>query len=413
MLREFLERKPLGATAAGDLFELLYEHDVQETRDILLSLIVSRHSPTASPLAPTAAAFLMAHAPVEYGKEIIEICIGEPAFGQAVVPRLVRGRHTPGWLAQIAPHDVGRFWDWLEANFPGDPYEKDDDGKLVAKSITVSHDIYHFRRGVLDTLLRNGTRAACAAMAELMRKRPQDFWLGNQLAEMRNAARRATWSPPHPRELMQMFADKERRLIRTAGDLHALVIESIKRFDERLHGNPPSTELWNCPSDGKEKIWDPKDENELSNCLKRHIESDLEKRGIIANREVQITRRFGDQATELVDLLVQATPFEENGTQGPCVSVIVEVKCAWNKDLFEDMKQQLYGRYLQRDFDFGIYLVAQFACSVWNREPDWRKDAAGTRIPIPELQLRLDEQAGQLSTQEKKVSAIVIDAGMN
>ncbi len=146
--------------------------------------------------------------------------------------------------------------------------------------------------------------------------------------------------------------------------------------------------------------------------MKRHIEFDLEKRGIIANREVQITRRFGDTPAELVDLLIQATPIEANGDHARPVSVVVEVKCAWNAGLLDDMEGQLYARYLQRDYDFGIYVVAQFACAVWNKEPDWRKGASGTLTPISELQQRLDRQATSLSSQEKNLSAIVIDAGM-
>jgi hypothetical protein len=92
--------------------------------------------------------------------------------------------------------------------------------------------------------------------------------------------------------------------------------------------------------------------------------------------------------------------------------VIVEVKRALNRGLFEDMEQQLYARYLQRDFNFGIYLVAQFACPVWNQGSDWRRNAPGVQTSILELQRRLDEQTALLSSQEKKLSAIVIDAGM-
>jgi hypothetical protein len=265
----------------------------------------------------------------------------------------------------------------------------------------------------LESLLRKGTREACGAMVDLMRKRPQDFWLGDLLAKMRTAARRAVWVTPPPRQLMRLFGNTEQRLIRTAGDLQALLIESLARYQAALGGNSPLEELWNTRREGGITTWDPKDENNLSNCLRRHIENDLERYGIIANREVQIRRGFDDNAAQVVDLLVQAVPFREDGTPGTPVCVIVEVKCAWNRGVFTDIEGQLFDRYLRHDFDFGIYLVAQFDCPIWNRANDSRKLQPGTRVSLAELQSKLNAEAQRLSSPEKKVSAIVVDAAIH
>ena len=413
LFKSLLTTKPVHPSAAADLFHLLFDQDLEWTANLLVSLVESRNAPdSCSPLAPTAAAILMTNAPKMHGSWLIALFRSEPDFGRAAVPRVLRVPQTTAWMNALDPSDVAEFWDWLEQAFPGDPYEDDEDGTIKARFVTVSHDIYHFRNAVLDTLAKSGTREGCGAMVELMRKRPKDFWLGNILAQMRSAVPRSNWSPPNPSDLMTMFAEKERRLVRTAGDLHTFLVESIRRYEEHLHGNPPSTELWNCPQKGSDKIWSPKDENELSDCLKRHIERDLSARGIVANREVQIARRFGDDSAELVDLLIQATPTNPKGNFGRPVSVVVEVKCAWNKRVFDDLEAQLFSRYLRRDYDFGIYVVAQFACQTWNRGDDQRKNAQGIKTSISDLQTHLEGEALRLSSQEKKVTAIVLDAGM-
>src|SRR5262249_24111401 len=117
----------------------------------------------------------------------------DPALGRAVVPRLIRGYHQPsGWLSEIPPRSLVGFWEWVNQNYPGDPYE-DDDG---SGSVTIYHEIYHFRNGVFHTLTRSGTLEACDAMIELIRRRPNEFWLGDILAAMRKTTHRKMWVRP-------------------------------------------------------------------------------------------------------------------------------------------------------------------------------------------------------------------------
>ncbi len=236
-------------------------------------------------------------------------------------------------------------------------------------------------------------------------------WYLVDLADMRKAARRAIWQRPEPKTLMRAFSDLEKRLIRTSGDLHSALVESIQRFEATLHAAPPSLELWNDPKEGTETIWSPKDENNLSTRLAIHFKNDLVRRGIIADREVEIKPRLGPDPAQLVDLLVTAIPFTEDGKPDKPLTVVVEVKCAWNRGVLEDMERQLYARYLgNSELDFGIYVVAYFTCGSWNRKGDARRSDGASKMAIEDLRARLFSQAQKLSSSEKRIDSLIIDA---
>jgi hypothetical protein len=119
----------------------------------------------------------------------------------------------------------------------------------------------------------------------------------------------------------------------------------------------------------------------------------------------------GSDPAQLVDILVQAVPFGEDGKPGKSFTVVVEVKCAWNNGVLEDMEKQLYGRYLANsEYDFGIYVVAYFTCNAWNRPNDARKISGASTMKIDELKTKLCAQAKTLSSSEKRVEVLVINA---
>ncbi len=408
---DLLRNKPLKTTAAYDILQLLASEVPTEAEGLLASLVneIDRDERCSADV-PVAIATLMTNFPTSWAVALLDRIKRDPALGRAVVPPLIREYHQPsGWLSEIPPRSLADFWEWLNQNYPGDPYDKDDDG-----SVTINHDIYHFRNGVFQILTRTGTLEACDAMIELMRKKPNEFWLGDILAEMRKTTHRKKWVRPSASALMQLFAKTDKRLVRTAGELHNLVLESLRRFESELRGSPPSMELWNETAKGKQKFWQPKDELNLSNCLKRFLERDLKEHGVIADREVQIRPRLGTDPAQLVDVLVRAVPFGEDGKPASPVSVVVELKCAWNEGVLLDMERQLYDRYLKNsDMHFGIYAVAYFWCDAWNWENDHRISKGENRTAIIDLKSKLSAQAVSLTSSQKSVESMVIDARLN
>jgi len=411
ILLDLFYTRSIKASAAQDVFQLLVSQEPRETENLLASFIAELDGKEACSIhVPSAMVILMKNFSEEWVIRFLQRIQTDLAFGHAVLRRLIYGGYPADWISKIPPKELAEFWEWLTRNYPGDPYEKDERGGEV----TLEHDIYHFRNGIFSALARSGTPEACGVMVGLMRRRPDDFWLGNVLADMRNTRHRNAWVRTSPSALMQVLASTDKRLIQTAGELHGVVLESLRRFENELHGVPPSMELWNETNEGREKFWQPKDEMNLSNCLKRFLERDLSQRGVIAGREVQVRPRLGNDAAQLVDLEVRAIPFGEDGRPAPPVSVIVEVKCAWNSGVLLDMQHQLYDRYLNNsDMHFGIYAVAYFTCNAWNWQNDARKNSGESCTEIADLRRGLSNQAMSITNSEKRIDSIVIDARLN
>ena len=80
--------------------------------------------------------------------------------------------------------------------------------------------------------------------------------------------------------------------------------------------------------------------------------------GRLADREVQIRRRIGEDRAQLIDILVRAVPIDENGQRAVPVSVVIEVKGVWNDGVMEDIQVQLFDRYLKsNEMNFGVYVT--------------------------------------------------------
>jgi hypothetical protein len=126
---------------------------------------------------------------------------------------------------------------------------------------------------------------------------------------------------------------------------------------------------------------------------------------------VEIKPNLGADSAQLVDVLVRAVPFGENGKPAEPVCVIVEVKCAWNNGVMVDMERQLFERYLKNtDMHFGIYAVAYFTCNAWNSANDARKKSRNSLIEISDMRRALTDQAKALTNSRKLVQSVVIDA---
>jgi hypothetical protein len=120
-----------------------------------------------------------------------------------------------------------------------------------------------------------------------------------------------------------------------------------------------------------------------------------------------VTATSGDRT----DLLIQA-----ESTGGPPLSVVIEVKGAWNSDLMTAMSDQLVDQYLQPDLtDQGVYLVLWFAEAGWHGhdENQKRRRARATRTGTAELDALLTKQAAEVSRERGvAVTAIVMDGSL-
>jgi hypothetical protein len=174
-----------------------------------------------------------------------------------------------------------------------------------------------------------------------------------------------------------------------------------------LKGPNPPTELWN-ESAGPVKVWTPKDENNVSDCLARHLKRDLEAHSVHVARESELRQGTPEAEGDEPDLVVTAPSASGNGEK---LSVVVEVKCSWNKETVTGMEQQLLQRYL-RGLPCGIYIVAHFDCASW-ADTDYRKKQMFSGNSVAELTAVLEAERQRLmASSPLRLDLVVLDASV-
>ena len=320
----------------------------------------------------------------------------DPVFGKEVVSAIdpYRGEN-PTWCSLKEDHLADLFI-WLARQFS----HSTDPSLGGAHWVGPNDRARGLRDGVLNVLKLKGTFDACEALRRVRRELPQLDWLKWVQADAELQARRESWIPPQPRHLLSIFRDHEKRLVQSGEHLLQVIKESLERLEPRLHGETPSVQfLWIPTGRGKSK---PRDESDLSDFLKLHLEEDLKARGIIVNREVQIHKK------EKTDIHVDTFVRSIDGQIIECVSVIIEVKGSWHQELDTAMQTQLKEQYLTNNHcQHGLYLVGWFNCDQWD-EQDYRK-ARAPKLRLEEAQDRFAIQAKNLSLDGVHIEAFILD----
>jgi hypothetical protein len=199
------------------------------------------------------------------------------------------------------------------------------------------------------------------------------------------------------------------RLVRNENQLLEVVIESLGRLEEKLQGETPAApDLWNERDDGSQR---PKGEERFSDYVKRHLQEDLGRRGVVVNREVVIRRGEGESRGERTDIRVDAViQGADVGEYGP-LTVIIEAKGNWYRRLYQEMEAQLASRYLRDNrCKHGLYLVGWFNCVQWDTA-DPRNRTAMRRDPAKVLD-NLRAKAEELFQNELRIEPFIINTAL-
>ena len=146
----------------------------------------------------------------------------------------------------------------------------------------------------------------------------------------------------------------------------------------------------------------------MSDYLKGHLVDDVSERGIILGREVQIKRRANQKPGEETDILVTAVRKRSGGEAFDSLSVVVEVKGCWNRDLMGAMKSQLVDRYLKDNLcQHGLYVVGWFDQESWDERDSRRRQAPKFSPDV--LREQLDLQASDVSKDGLIIKSYVLD----
>ena len=397
-LLEKVDNEALKPDSMEVLLKHLLEHHVPEAISYAESLVQLPIATERKEKAVSAAKVLILHAAdcgwptvwsamqqdVDFGREV----------ALAVAHRADERRH-PTISQRLSEDQIADLYIWLSRQFPYSQDPRREDGRVSARESAAE-----WRDGILYNLKMRGTTTACEAIRRIMREFPELTWLKWQLLEAEVVTRRLTWNPITAADILKIAGARDARLVQSADELLEVVIDSLKRFEAKLHGETPAVQfLWDKSGKGASR---PKDEGALCNYIKLHLDQDLKEKGIICNREVQIHR--GERTDIHVDAVV---PGQKAGSYGT-VTVIIEVKGCWNSELDRAMEEQLVGRYLKDNpCQHGLYLVGWFNCDLWDVD-DYRKRNAPA-ISLDDARKKFAAQAEDLSKNDIKIQAFVMD----
>ncbi len=394
----------------GTLLKPLLEHHVADAKQFAESLVTVPVPPdgAARKRAVVAASMLLTHAEDGGWATVWPAIQADTAFGRDVI-LAVADRHDQQHAALLTQHlteeQIADLYLWIARQFPHaqDPHH---DG---AHTVGPRESAAHFRDAVLRQLQSRGSLRACRAMEQLARELPELSWLRWAVVETRELTLRRTWLPVQPDVLLRMVRDRSLRLVESGEQLLEVVIESLRRLEQNLQGEiPAAPDLWDRASD---KASQPKDEEHLSNYIARHLRQDLQQRGIVANREVEIRRGEGDAQGERTDIHIDAIARGAHPEKYSTISAVVEVKGCWNQGLKKDMQAQLRDRYLKESqCCHGLYVVGWFVCPQWYRS-DNRKQRT-PKMTLQEARQYFDQQAVMLSGGSITMRAFVLNTAM-
>lgn len=322
------------------------------------------------------------------------------ATGKKVFLRVAaqRRRELPDVLGEaLSEKQLGELLLWLYRHFP----PEEDIKHKGAYTPEPRDNIAEVRDQLLRNLVHKGTGESVMAL-ETLRTSLHYEWMEWYLQDARTNHRRNHWQAPETVALQLFLTDPRKRFVRNANELLSVVIESLAHLQQKLkQENLPAYFLWNEIGKGK---FEPKDENALSDYVKLHLQNDLEERGILVQREVEIRRNTGAQKGERTDIYVAAMVPAAAGFREK-ITLIIETKGCWHKELYQAMETQLRGKYLNHNqCRHGLLLVGWYQGGNW-QNPQW----ATTKEDLTHY---LQQQALRLSTSEYNISAFILDCSI-
>lgn len=384
-----------------DFFSFLLRHQSRRTETMLVSWL-PQESVESNDNGSFAEALLVCGQPALYARPALDHLLQDNAWGRKVFLHLA----TPGgvrsnWLDVVDAERLVRLWEWLDREFPGDPFEKG------GGTVTAIDEIGMFRNQLITYIQKRGTADTVDALRGLLLRHPEYKWLGRVIAQTREIVRRESWKPPMAWAVIAYLSRKGRPPLCNDADLADALKASLAHYQKMLKGPNPPTELWN-ESAGPVKDWTPKDEENLSDCLARHIARDLKHHKVTVARESELRQGTPSSPGDEPDLCVTAP--SASGDEGT-LKVVIEVKCSWNRETVTGMEQQLLNRYL-RGLSCGIYVVGHFNCHAW-LDTDSRKKQIFSGYPLHAVTAMLEgERARLLELTSKRLDLVVLDTSV-
>jgi hypothetical protein len=226
---------------------------------------------------------------------------------------------------------------------------------------------------------------------------PEDWQVRKATWDAKRLLVEASWEPLGPAEVKRIVEDRRQLLVRDEEELIEAVWEALHDYQSQIRGEGSQVmRLWNEP------VHTPKPEEPLS----REIGAEIQR--VLATRGVKITHEVKIREGQFVDIHVSAVT---SNSKRRLISLIIEVKGCWHRELKTAIDTQLSMRYLKdNEAHFGIYLAVWFLCDEWDGREDGRKKNT-PQYTLAEIRAFLDDQANAVNAKtQSTIRALVLDA---
>ena len=261
-----------------------------------------------------------------------------------------------GLLEGLRPCQLGDLFLLLEGAFPtASRVFIDGDDKAPRERLEAMRNLIPRR---LESFASD---EACEQLSRLANEVPhRRTSLRWHLRDTRLAVLRNSWPGVPFAVLLAMVEKRERRWVRSEDDLQALVIDSIRRFQDELNRTeyPTVRDLWN-----EKPALKPKDEIVLTQKLVKWFADDLgRKNGAAVGCQVEPSQ------VHETDIEVWAQPAGAAPTSQQFL-ITIEVKCSFNREVATSLEEQLIAEYLLKlGRTHGIYVVGWYKVGNGDRK---------------------------------------------
>lgn len=351
-----LAQQPMPPTPRKDLLEIIVQNDPERARPLLLSWLKPAARAENADRAKQAAQLLLAYDTATAWATLYQLLLDDPEFGKDFVLAAASSDRLGGPPGML-PRQLADLYLWLAEYFP----RAEDPRIEEAHHVGPREEVAHWRDSIPEVLRRLGTAEAVEATRRIADASPSDPWLRLNVAAAEEALRSASWTPVVPAQLYQLAADHRTRLVRSATDLLQTTVIALETIQRRLQADTPEAQLlWDT------RIRRPKTEDEASDYLRQRLNDLLGGHGVVVNREVQVRRIRPAGIPERTDLRIDAAADFPYADEAPVLTIVGEVKAAWNPDLMTAMRSQLVNRYMvDIGTKHGLYITLWFDTDWW------------------------------------------------
>ncbi|MEA2004286.1 MAG: hypothetical protein U9O53_05025, partial [archaeon] len=243
-----------------DLLSLLIKANNQEAKDYAKSFLAFpfKGNDELRKKAKAAALSLVTQAE-DAGWDTVWAAIqADTDFGKNVIlslPDSFRLLNTKNLPNRIGEKQTADLFIWLSKQFP----QKKDPVKESAHWVGLRESLANYRDNLLRFLENEGTQEAIRALEHIQQELPDQDLLDFCLIKARENVRRKNWSPLSPDDFLLLTNESSSRSIINANQLLDILLESLKRLEQKLQGETPiAISLWDQVNKTKFK---PKSEN--------------------------------------------------------------------------------------------------------------------------------------------------------